>query len=352
MTDEESLYIAEYRRLFEAEYLKSAADIEYLGTKPRVGLAFEKRNGKLLLRASIEEKVFFSESDFLIGDRLFLVQSTLQAVENLLIWFFINGVDFREKRVGLFSLLYEYPHISADSRYFSSVSEKRTGNSNVFVTDLNTGKITWYDIPQHSEFFPQTLGDQLYYLQSLEGARELKRTSISEDKNEVTSLYEGDITCFRIYGSTLYWSEGNRIYSMPAVGGITPELGATFEHTTSIQSFDVCKDYWILSLLNGESQYDLYLYNPEQKTGFYISTTLCQEVDVCVTRDGKKILYSSNPEGYFNLFVIDMETNRISRLTNNHYDEFYGAFTPNSTGIIFSRYETRSEPYFVALTIQ
>ncbi len=352
LTEAESAFIQEYRSGFASEYERNASGIFYSAKALILLLQFEKENQSLFLRATIDGNLFFREDTFRSLDRLTLSQSVTQCIENLLVWFFLRHSFQIEKRIGLSDLLYEYPHFSSDGRTFAYITEKRTGNANPLLLSLTEGTAVLVELPLKTEFFPQCHGGFLYYLQSLEGTREIRRVSLDSLSEAGEGIYEGDVTGYRLLGNEVIWSEKNRLLRMP-IDGRAPASAETLPPNVSrIQSFDIAEDYWAISLARDTAQYDLYLYDPLGKTGFFLTNTPYQEVDVRFSKDGTKLVFSSNPEGNFNLFYIDLVNNRFGRLTQNAFDEFYPAFTPDGSGLVFCRYETRFEPYIVALPLR
>lgn len=352
MTEPESLFIKEFRNEFASAFERNASGIFYSAKAMPVSMQFFKENESLFLLATIEGDPFYREGGFRSLDPLSLSQSVTQCLENLLVWFFLRHAFQTEKRIGLSDLLYEYPYFSSDGRYFTYITEKRTGNANPLIVSLTEGTVDLLELPLKTEFFPQCHGEFLYYLQSLEGTREIRRVPLSRLNETGEGLYEGDVTGYRITGSELLWSEKGRLRTKPIDGETAYNEETLPQNVSHIQSFDIADDYWVISLSKDGVQYDLYLYDPMSKAGFFLTNTPYQEVDVRFSKDGMMLVFSSNPDGNFNLFYIDLLNNRLGRLTQNIFDEFYPAFTPDGSGLVFCRYETKSEPYIVALPLR
>ncbi|HNW46965.1 MAG TPA: hypothetical protein PLB79_05520 [Thermotogota bacterium] len=352
MTESESAFIKEFRNEFASMYERNASGIFYSAKAMAVSLSFGKENSTFFLRAAIEGQLFYTEKGFRSLDRLALSQSVTQCVENLLVWFFLRRAFQTEKRIGLSDLLYEYPHFSADGRFFTYITEKRTGNANPLVVSLTDGTVFLLELPMKTEFYPRVYGEFLYYLQSLEGAREILRVPLSRLSDRREGLYEGDVTGYSVRGNELIWSEKNRLLRKPLDGKGPYSEEPLPPNASRIQSFDIADHYWAISLAREGAQYDLYLYDPVRKTGLFLTHTPYQEVDVRFSKDGTMLVFSSNPDGNFNLFYFDLVNNRLGRVTQNAYDEFYPAFTPDGSGLVFCRYETKSEPYLVALPLR
>ena len=51
--------------------------------------------------------------------------------------------------------------------------------------------------------------------------------------------------------------------------------------------------------------------------------------------DGKKILFSSNRSGYFNLYIVDVESGDVERLTDSDFHEYHGSWSPNGSRIAY-----------------
>ena len=52
--------------------------------------------------------------------------------------------------------------------------------------------------------------------------------------------------------------------------------------------------------------------------------------------DGSKIVFSSNRTGYSEVYIMDIDGNNQTRLTNNDSDDFAGMFTPDGNKIVFA----------------
>ncbi len=312
----------------------------------RVLLSFLDKKDRFELRISINEKNFFTKSFTSEEYRAVSYSSYLNIMESLALSGIKNLLPGNELRLTYYDSVNEYPYF--DSHYLYFISDRLTGNTNIFFRDMDDMKIGMVEMPLSAEAFPVTSNGEIYFLKiAVENPEICRMISGSQTSSYSKVILKGDISCLRECGNRIYASVENGIFAYDDQKNI---WNSVFELKKSerIQSFDISGNSMVISVLK-ESQYDVLLVDMKKKDVVELISTPYNEMDIRISKDANEMAFSSNKFGNYDIFLLDIDTGLETRLTKKDSDDFYPCFTTNTGSLVFSRYERNSEPFLVAV---
>jgi TolB protein len=78
-------------------------------------------------------------------------------------------------------------------------------------------------------------------------------------------------------------------------------------------------------------------FRRSDRTWTYLTPQESNSIFPNLSPDGSEILYTSNREGSYDLYTMDLTGSHLNRLTNTAQPELYPAWTPSADEILFSR---------------
>src|SRR6056297_1782921 len=172
---------------------------------PDIDITIEEQNGTVevyyknkKIRAYSPETSSDASSEKIISFFLNLEESLL-FVERIQ-----EQTEPRIEKISVIDALYEYPFIDQGGSKFIYISDKGTGNRNIFILDLSTYNEREIIIPQTGDYFPVLLQDELYFLKAVENGFSLVFYNLANDKMQ--TIRTGNITCLRTCSNELFFS--------------------------------------------------------------------------------------------------------------------------------------------------
>lgn len=239
--------------------------------------------------------------------------------------------------------VYEYPGFSDTGAHFLYVSDRRTGNTNTWIRDMETGEHFPVVLPELAETFPVLVEGKLFFLQSGSSYWSLHWMDPWNPTGfPSVEIARGQINCIRSFGGFVFFSEGNVVFRVhPLTGQKYPEPFCVSPFP--IQSFDVSETYVVVSALQ-DAQFDLSLFHLESQNWVPLTKTPANEMDVRFSPDRKGVLFSANPQNRFKIHYLGFESNTVRALSVGEGDDFYPCFLPSGEGVLFCRYLEKREP--------
>ena len=75
-------------------------------------------------------------------------------------------------------------------------------------------------------------------------------------------------------------------------------------------------EYYILSLADNGYQH-LFIYSPSAIPLYRITNGTWDDISPAISPDGKRVTFSSRRNGYFDIYILDLETGDVSRVTDS-----------------------------------
>jgi TolB protein len=330
--------------------LHSGTSDEYDLNFEVVFLLTEKEEYRVVWKEGEKEVAIFTRppnSPFPL--KFFLVDSASVPLEKAALLKLKKGDWKRFLRLTYRSSVDEYPSFSPDGRYIVFSSDRIGGTRDVFFIDTIEGKMYPLKIPGSSEYFPSispdgsTLlfqgsftGNWAVYTIPIDGnTRNLKRIAGDRRKaaymprwinnNSVAYLMDED--------------DGNFIYIKDTKTNAATKINLPFDY---VFSPEFCGDDLYFVGLKGA---DFGIYILKNGIVSVVENSEYNEHDLDISQDCSKILFVSNRDGIYRLWLKDLESGKISTVTDFiDYDVFYPAFHPNGEMAAISVYEPDMEP--------
>lgn len=190
--------------------------------------------------------------------------------------------------------------------------------------------------------------------ESKEGSRIVWITEDQKDKDKV--MYEFPAVSADGKYLTYQYSEDPREVTLPSGKKVTD---FTDDSNWDIYRMRLDGSEPLLRLTNAPTQEDQALFSPDGKTIAYrfwnkgshdlwlmdadgknkrplVEDPQHQEKTPTFSPDGKKVVFFSNRDGVkWNLYMIDLKTRKIQRLTRDHVSDKHPQFTPDGAELIF-----------------
>ncbi|HOO31698.1 MAG TPA: hypothetical protein PLO84_00415 [Thermotogota bacterium] len=241
--------------------------------------------------------------------------------------------------------IFEYPYIDPSGKFLVYISDKTYGNRNPFILDLDTLREKEIVIPESSEYFPVYLNDHLYYLSGKKDHFSLQRYSLETEKT--TEISNGQISCLRTFKDQLFFSDRGKITVLNNTG--LPVSDYFFDGF--IQSFAVDENSIYLSMNLG-NQFDIFHYSIKNKVLINLTNSRYNEMDVNLYKK-HSIIFTSNENGIFNLYIYNLENNSKSIILEDHqFEYFYPFYSDVFEKIIVSVFQKDKEPVFRIIPIK
>jgi TolB protein len=119
----------------------------------------------------------------------------------------------------------------------------------------------------------------------------------------------------------------------------TNSVTPTTEPVMSIGGF-------ILSMRDG-AYYHLYYYNPDSHPFVRLTNGNWDDISPAVNPDGTKLVFSSNRNGYWDLYMLDLVTGETFQLTVTKEFEGSPAWSPDGLWIVFDRYSNSNSNLYI-----
>ncbi len=103
---------------------------------------------------------------------------------------------------------------------------------------------------------------------------------------------------------------------------------------------------FILSMRDGD-YYHLYYYNPDSHPFVKLTDGDWDDVSPAVNRDGTKVVYSSNKNGFWDLFLLDLVTRETFQLTVTKDFEGSPAWSPDGLWVVFDKYSNNNSNLYI-----
>ena len=137
----------------------------------------------------------------------------------------------------------------------------------------------------------------------------------------------------------------------------TPSLTTVISESNNVEETEQpqdfrpdLKNYFVLmSTLDGNF-YHLFLFNPQSSTFSRLSNGDWNEITPEISPDGKKIAFSSNRNGYWNLYVLDLITSEVTQLTDNFNFVANPTWSPDGLWIAYENYHSGNLDIFILST--
>ena len=85
----------------------------------------------------------------------------------------------------------------------------------------------------------------------------------------------------------------------------------------------------ILSLQEGIFSH-LFLFNPESLSFTRITSGDWDDIDPALSPDGRQLAYASTQDGFWDLYLMVLETREVTRITQTHEFEASPTWSPDS----------------------
>lgn len=285
------------------------------------------------------EKIIKSLSTKLL-ERISIIRLRFKDFEGMLRLTFEESID-------------EYPSFSDDGSLLAFISDRDTGNRDVYIIDLNHMYIKRNSLSGSSEYFPRISPDnsRLVFQSTRGGKWSIWIQNMSE------------------------LGESNNLKRIPVSGNsYTPNCdknGVYFvqeEGNTDIFFYDFLTEKVYKILESAEDEFSPYpshmgivfvRVKDDGDSGIYLLTNSKEtkpledspfnEFDPLVTKDNKWLIFSSNRDGVYRLWLKNLESGVIYKLTTQEDgDAFYP--TVKDDIIVFSMY-SKGEPDLWAVSI-
>ncbi|TJY37790.1 DUF5050 domain-containing protein [Pontimicrobium aquaticum] len=168
------------------------------------------------------------------------------------------------------------------------------------------------------------------------------------DVKELTNFKDGE------YSGAIAWTkdkiyfthDGDGIYTMNLDGSGQKLVKRTPNPNRTIVSKDLKKAYYILNHEdNTSSIYEVDMMNGGQPKELIRNPN--KHFLIAISPDNKKIAFTSNMKGNYELYIMDSTGKNMKRLTNTDRDEYFVSFTPDSKRILFDSEKRGSADVFI-----
>jgi TolB protein len=117
----------------------------------------------------------------------------------------------------------------------------------------------------------------------------------------------------------------------------TPEP-LSFQSETSVPSLaDNLNEILIISMVDGNYQH-LFAYHPQYLPLTRLTDGNWDDIDPDVSADGKKVAFSSNRNGYWDLYYLDISTGEIFQITNSTEYDGNPSWSPDDQWLVYESY--------------
>lgn len=244
----------------------------------------------------------------------------------------------------------EYGTFSPDGKYFAFITDRRAGNRDIALFDLQEGTLTILPISGSSEYFPRFSpdGKRIAFQGSLHGFWNIYVMPLQDYSRNIVLLSAGNSPAY----CPNWFSNDVVIYVQDTEQGnalFTATLGRRRTRINLPEPFDmvfspVVHDGIIYFVGLRNSNFGIYALTKDGKI-VEVENTQFNEHDPAISPDGRYLAYASNVTGYYTIWVKDLVTEEKWCVTENiPHDAFYPVFSPDGKYIAFSVYEGRYEP--------
>lgn len=102
-----------------------------------------------------------------------------------------------------------------------------------------------------------------------------------------------------------------------------------------------------LSVWHDDGNRDIFIYNIEGDSFQRMTSDRSRDIDPMFSGDGRKLFFSSDRSGVYNIYAMDLDTGRLYRMTNVLSGAFYPVPCPDNKTLAFIKYS--SEGYDIHL---
>ncbi len=238
-----------------------------------------------------------------------------------------------------------------------------SANADVHVRSLGDGKTTRLTDYDGMDLWPMFSGDgqSLFYVSDVSnGTPNIVREPAGGGKVTAVTHHQGDAVRFPTIargGALIAYEYGGGLWTVNPKGGSPTELRIfarsesksnlvqRLNLTTGATELEVSPDGKQLALgLRGESW-----TVPSEKGGdaTRLTNNPANDHDYTWSPDGRKLVYTSDRHGPFNLYILDVEAKTEKRLTEAGYDDTVPQWSPDGKSIAYLRSGPRGGLYTI-----
>jgi len=291
--------------------------------------------------AETMEKMIIELADSIL-ERISIIRLRFNDFEGLMRITFNQSID-------------EYPSFSKDGSLLAFISDRDTGNRDIYILDLNKMYVMRNNLPESSEYFPRISPDDTKLVfQSTRGGKWTIWIQNIEELGKTTSL-EHIPTLRNSYTPSC---DERGVYFVQETGNNTEIFFYDFSSKRIIKLLESEDEefspspsriglVFVKMKKNGDS--GIYLLESDGKV-ISLEDSPFNEFDPIITSDNKWLIFSSNRDGIYRLWLKNLSSGIIYKLTNQKTgDAFYPTIFEDT--VVFSMY-SKSEPDLWAVSIQ
>ena len=244
----------------------------------------------------------------------------------------------------------EYPSFSDDGRYLVFISD-RSGSRDIWILDMFTGKLKTITLSGSSEYFPKISpkGDLILFQGTFIGNWAIYTIPINGDQRGMRKV-AGETSKAAYMPAwidekkvvyLLQNENGDTLYIQDLETGTSTPVKLPWRYVFS--PFPIDENTLLVTALK-EHDFGIYKITLD---GSYtaLEDTRYNEHDPQLTPDGRYLLFTSNRDGVYRVWVKDLQTKDEWIVTDFvDYDCFYPAVHPSGKLIAVSVYEPDWEP--------
>ncbi len=127
---------------------------------------------------------------------------------------------------------------------------------------------------------------------------------------------------------------------------LTPEPFSTLSGTSVPDSGQNITEILIISMDDGNYKH-LFAYHPKTLPLTKISDGNWDDIDPDVSSDGRKVAFSSNRNGYWDLYYLDISTGEIFQITNSIEYDGHPSWSPDDQWLVYESYVDNNLEIFI-----
>jgi len=129
------------------------------------------------------------------------------------------------------------------------------------------------------------------------------------------------------------WSNSSPIPTLPA--SPTPTLPSTQENHPSNSFQDPLNQGTIFLSLSEGGFSHLFVYQPVNLPLTRISSGPWDDITPSLSQDGKRLAFSSNRNGYWDIYLMNLENGQTTQFTNTPAYDAYPSWSPDGSYLVY-----------------